>query len=127
MGRTACTEPQCLYSRAIPLLPLWAVRPVQSLSACTRVHFIFTFTHVHVGPVSGLGLRLYTHLLFPLMCYLSLPHLAHSLRSSNSIRWLTSCKSPQCCSSCSSPYLCFLGPDAPLSTLISNTFSTFSV
>jgi len=39
MGRTACTEPQCLYSRAIPLLLLWAVRPVQSLSACTRVHF----------------------------------------------------------------------------------------
>ena len=28
--------------RAIPLLPLWAVRPAQSLSACTRVHFIFT-------------------------------------------------------------------------------------
>jgi hypothetical protein len=26
-------------SRAIPLLPVWAVRPVQSLSACTRVHF----------------------------------------------------------------------------------------
>ena len=31
-------------SRAIPILPLWAVRPVQSLSACTRVHFTFTFT-----------------------------------------------------------------------------------
>jgi len=28
-------------SRAIPLLPLWAVRPVQSLSACTRVHFTY--------------------------------------------------------------------------------------
>jgi len=42
MDRTACTEPQCLYSTAIPLLPLWAVRPVQSLSACTRVHFTFT-------------------------------------------------------------------------------------
>jgi hypothetical protein len=80
MGRTACTERQCLYkgdlylyltvelylyspyglyglyrasvpvqgctlhlpySRTIPLLPLWAVRPVQSLSACTRVHFTF--------------------------------------------------------------------------------------
>ena len=27
--------------KAIPLLPLWAVRPVQSLSACTRVHFTF--------------------------------------------------------------------------------------
>jgi hypothetical protein len=25
-------------SRAIPLLSLWAARPVQSLSACTRVH-----------------------------------------------------------------------------------------
>ena len=25
--------------RAIPLLPLWAVRPVQSLSACTKVTF----------------------------------------------------------------------------------------
>jgi hypothetical protein len=28
--------------RAIPLLPLWAVWPVQSLSACTRVRFTFT-------------------------------------------------------------------------------------
>ena len=83
MGRTACTEPQCVYkgalylyltvelylyspyrpydlyrasvpvqgctlplpsSRAVPLHPLWAVRPVESLSACTRVHFTFTFT-----------------------------------------------------------------------------------
>ena len=35
IGRTACTEPQCLYSTAIHLLPLWAIRPVQSLSACT--------------------------------------------------------------------------------------------
>jgi hypothetical protein len=25
-------------SRAIPLFPLWAIRPVQSLSACTRMH-----------------------------------------------------------------------------------------
>jgi hypothetical protein len=30
---------------AIPLLPLWAVRPVQSLIACTRVHFTFTLTN----------------------------------------------------------------------------------
>jgi hypothetical protein len=42
IGRTACTEPQCLYSTAIPLLPLWTVRPIQSLSACTKVHFTFT-------------------------------------------------------------------------------------
>jgi len=26
-------------SRAMPLLPLWTVRPVQSPSVCTRVHF----------------------------------------------------------------------------------------
>ena len=39
-------------SRAIPLLPLWAVRPVQSLSACTRVHFTFYFMCVlHPGQV----------------------------------------------------------------------------
>ena len=70
MGRTACTEPQCLHQSAlylfslwavrsvqslsacttvhftlpIPLLPLWTVRPVQSLSACTTVHFTFTYT-----------------------------------------------------------------------------------
>ena len=35
-------------SRVIPLLPLWAVRPVQSLSACTRVHFTFYRTHKFV-------------------------------------------------------------------------------
>jgi len=29
--------------RAIPLFPLWAVQPVKSLSACTMVHFTFTF------------------------------------------------------------------------------------
>jgi len=42
MGRTACTQPQCLYSRAIPLLPLWIVRPVQSLSAGTVESYTFT-------------------------------------------------------------------------------------
>jgi len=36
-------------SRAIPLLPLWAVRPIQSLSACTRVHFTSP-TFVHHAP-----------------------------------------------------------------------------
>jgi hypothetical protein len=42
MGCTACTEPQCLYSRAVPLLPLWAVRPVQSLSACTVELYLYS-------------------------------------------------------------------------------------
>jgi hypothetical protein len=34
------------YSIAIPLLSLCAVRPVQSLSACTRAHFTFTLLNV---------------------------------------------------------------------------------
>jgi len=42
MGRTACTEPQCLYSTAIPLLPLWAVGTVQSLSACTVELYLYS-------------------------------------------------------------------------------------
>jgi hypothetical protein len=42
MGCTACTEPQCLYSIAIPVLPLWAVRPVQILSACTVELYLYS-------------------------------------------------------------------------------------
>ena len=42
IGRTACTEPQCLYSTAIPLLPLLAVRPVQSLSAWTVQLYLYS-------------------------------------------------------------------------------------
>ena len=42
MSRTACTEPQCLYSTAVPLLPLWAVQPVQNLSACTVQLYLYS-------------------------------------------------------------------------------------
>jgi len=42
MGRTACPEPQYLYSGAIALLPLWALRPVQSLSACTVQLYLYS-------------------------------------------------------------------------------------
>jgi len=47
-GRSVALIPHLLLvpwsrkCRAIPLFPLWAVRPVQNLSACTRVHFTFT-------------------------------------------------------------------------------------
>jgi len=34
--------------RAIPLLPLWAVRPVQSVSACTRGELYLTMWRTHV-------------------------------------------------------------------------------
>ena len=41
--------PRSRKSRAIPLLLLWAVQPVQSLSACTRVHFTpFFFNSVTI-------------------------------------------------------------------------------
>ena len=36
--------PRSRKSRAIPLLSLWAVRPVQSISACTTVHITSTPT-----------------------------------------------------------------------------------
>ena len=35
-------------SRAMPLFPLWAVGPVRSLGACTRVHFTFTFVFLFI-------------------------------------------------------------------------------
>jgi len=36
-------------STATPLLPLWSVQPVQSLSACTRVHFTFTLPCIKIN------------------------------------------------------------------------------
>jgi len=43
-GRDADSSPLLMpwsrKSRATPLLPVWAVQPVQSLSACTRVHCV---------------------------------------------------------------------------------------
>jgi len=42
MGRTVCTEPQCLYSTAIPLLLLWIVRPVHTLSDSTVEPYLYS-------------------------------------------------------------------------------------
>ena len=71
MGRKACTEPQCLYSTAIPLLPLWAVRPVQSLSACTVQLYLYSpyrpyglyRVSVHVQSALYLTLQFYVRVL----------------------------------------------------------------
>ena len=35
---------RCTLPLPIRLIPLWTVQPVQSLIACTTVHFIFTYT-----------------------------------------------------------------------------------
>jgi len=37
--------PRSKKSTDIPLLPLWDIQPVQSLSACKRVHFTFCLSH----------------------------------------------------------------------------------
>jgi len=44
-------------SRAITLLSLWAVRLVQNLSACTTVHFTFTFYFPIKSRVSSVVFR----------------------------------------------------------------------
>ena len=60
-GRSVTLTPHSLLvpwsrkSRAIPLLPLWAVRPVQSLSACRRVHFTFQCLYIHDSRRSSLS------------------------------------------------------------------------
>jgi hypothetical protein len=46
--RSPLLVPWSRKSRAIPLLPLWAVRPSQSLGACTRLHF-FTRQNIKFG------------------------------------------------------------------------------
>ena len=49
---------RCTLPLPIHLLPLWAVQPVQSLSACTMVHFNFTYTSIAlwtVQPVQSLS------------------------------------------------------------------------
>ena len=42
--RASVPVQRCTLSLPIPLLPLWTVQPVESLSACTTVHFTFTYT-----------------------------------------------------------------------------------
>jgi len=42
--RASVTVQRCTLPLPIPLLPLWTARPVQNLSACTKVHFTFTYT-----------------------------------------------------------------------------------
>jgi hypothetical protein len=85
MGRTNCTELQCLYRRAIPLLPLWAVRPVQSLSACT----VELFPYSPYGPY-----ELYSAAVTVQWSYTSSPSMGR-----------TACTEPQCLYSRTLPLL----------------------
>jgi len=72
-------------SRATHLLPLWAVRPIQSLSACTTAHFTFTYTSTPlcaVGPLQSLSACTMVHFNFT---YTSKPPMSR-----------TACTEPQC-------------------------------
>jgi len=53
-----------IKGRAIPLLLLWAVRPVQSLSACIGMHFTFTF----IFTSQNLSIQSYSYLQVSLNC-----------------------------------------------------------
>ena len=83
-----CTLPSSLlvlWSRksiATPLLPLWAVRPVQSLSACTRVHFTVTYTSTPpVGRTTCTEPQcLYNGALYLTLPYSSLNHVIYNPR-----------------------------------------------
>jgi len=85
MGRTACTDPQCLYSTAITLLPLWAVQSVQSLIACTVQLYLYSL----YGPYS-----LYTASVPVQYSYTSTPSMDR-----------TACTEPQCLYSTAIPLL----------------------
>ena len=51
-------------SRTIPLRPLWTVRPVQSLSAWTRVHFTY-LTHLYISEWDHLNFSRFWTLITP--------------------------------------------------------------
>ena len=71
---------RCTLPLPIPLIPLWTVLAIQSLSACTTVRFIFTYTSTPpmdrtacTGPQclykGALYLYLYLYLYFPYRPY----------------------------------------------------------
>jgi len=86
MGRMPCTEPQCLYSTAIPLLPQWAIRPVQSLSACTVQLYLCS----PYGPyrLYSASTRVHFTLPLPVVCHrLKLDGQTQYLNVKLSVRW----------------------------------------
>ena len=60
--------------RAIPLLPLWAVWPVQSISACTRVYFTLLLLGVISHKISSVQTKshiTFLHCTVTSSCYIS--------------------------------------------------------
>jgi len=106
MGRTACTEPQCLYSTAVPLHPLWAVRPVQSLSVCTVELYLYSPLRA-VRPVQSLSAC-------TVQLYLYYPYGPYGLfRSSVPVQYSYICTPPMCRTACTEPQ-CLYSTAIPL-------------
>ena len=118
IGRTACTEPQCLYSTAIPLLPYWphglyrasvpesaaipllpllAVRPVQSLSACTvAIPLLPLWTVRPVQNLSACTVQLYLYSTYgPYSLYRASVPVQYSYTSTPPMG-RTACTEPHC-------------------------------
>jgi len=83
--RASVSVQECTLPLPIPLLPQWTVQPVQSLSACTTVHFNFTYTStppMELQPVQSLSASTTVHFSFTY--------------TSNSPMDRTACTEPQC-------------------------------
>jgi len=94
---------RCTLTLTIPLILLCAVRPVQNLSACTTVHFNFTYTSTPlraVQPVQSLSTCTPMHFNFT---YTSTPPMCR-----------TACTEPQCLyNGALYLYLYLYSPDVP--------------
>ena len=120
--RASVTVQGCTLPLPIPLLPLWTVRPVQSLSACTAVHFTcFYFLGILEPKIISQWFEAFALLL----CYsafigsslptfpdnLAVPYssdcLTHSAAEAwnYAIQWVASFQNNQCCSLLFSKYL----------------------
>jgi len=89
MGRTACTEPQCLYSTAIPLLP------TMGRTACTQPQCLYSRV-IPLLPYGPYGL--YTASVPVQYSYTSTPPMDR-----------TACTEPQCLYSIAIPLLPTMG------------------
>jgi hypothetical protein len=80
--------------RAIPLLPLWAVRPVQSLSACTRVQFsLYLHSLVIINQLNKITVNLQQK--YVVSIYYSLQNISADLGVQAILRYLKMAKSAE--------------------------------
>jgi len=68
MYRASVPVQRCNLPLHIPLIPLWTVQPVHSISDCTRGHFNFTYT-----PIPPMDRTVCTEPLPVQQCTLTLP------------------------------------------------------